>query len=76
MKTASQWSEEMNGETSPQIVAEIQRDAMIHASEVAKNALFAGGRRGEGRCAQRAILEATDSLNVRVSESGGEQPTT
>jgi hypothetical protein len=63
MKTAKQWSEEMNGKTSPQIVVEIQRDAMVFASTVAKNALYEGSRYDEGRCAKRAILEAADSLD-------------
>jgi len=62
MKSANQWSEEMNGETSPQIVKQIQQDALIHASEIARNALYEAGRRDEGRAAQRAILDSIETV--------------
>lgn len=52
----------MNGETSPQIVKQIQQDALIHASEIAKRALYEAGRRDEGRTAQRAILDSIETL--------------
>ena len=62
MKSANQWSDEMNGETSPQLVKQIQQDALIHASEIARKALFENGRSHEGRLAQKAILDSLETL--------------
>lgn len=62
MKSCNQWSDEMNGETSPQIVNEIQQDALIYAAEIASNALYEAGRKPEALIAMRAILDSLNTL--------------
>jgi hypothetical protein len=62
MKSCNQWSDEMNGETSPYMVKQIQQDAMLHAAEIAKESLIQAGRKDESRIPFRAIIDSIESL--------------
>jgi hypothetical protein len=64
MKTAEAWSEELRGETSPELIRQIQADALAHALTLMGRGNWTG---------REAISHALDVLTRNPNKSGAAQ---
>lgn len=57
MKSAEQWREELNGETSVESIQQIQFDALLHAANVIETHVIKGEHRPAAQLCKRVILD-------------------